>query len=201
VSPRHPRLVALSLALACASDDGRRPDSATVAAVVPATSSTGTTPDDSLAGRAAARWVVTPQGFGPVVAGVSLQALGKTLGEPLTASYGAGATCAYVRPRALPSGVLVMVERDTVVRVDIRARGVLTAEGVGVGDAETRVAAVYEGRVRTAPNKYTGPAGHDLTVSARPDTVHLMVFETDGRAVVTYRAGSRAAVELVEACS
>jgi hypothetical protein len=201
MSARHARLFALSFVLACATREGRGPDSSAAAPATPATPSPAANQDSSAGDRAAARWVVTPQGIGPVVAGMSLEALGKTLGEPLTVSYGAGSACAYVRPRALPADVLVMVERDTVVRVDVRTRGVHTAEGVGVGDAETRVVAIYEGRVRTTPHKYTGPAGHYLTVSARPDTVHLMVFETDGRVVTNYRAGSRAAVELVEGCS
>ena len=148
-----------------------------------------------------ARWVVTPNGFGPVLAGMSLSALGSALGEPVRASYEAGSHCAYVRPAALPRDVLVMVQSDTVARVDVRARDVLTEEGAGVGDTEASVLERYRGRVRTTPHKYTGPQGHYLIVSALPDTAHLIVFETDGRTVVSYRAGRRPAVELVEGCA
>jgi hypothetical protein len=132
---------------------------------------------------------------------VTLDSLGKTLGEPLRAAYGAGSSCAYVHPAALPQDVLVMVERDTVVRVDVRAKGVRTVDSVGVGDSEASVLQRYAGRVRVTPHKYTGPTGHYLTVSAPPDSVHLIVFETDGRTVVNYRAGRRPAIELVEGCS
>jgi hypothetical protein len=78
---------------------------------------------------------------------------------------------------------------------------VRTAEGAGVGDTEASILERYAGRVRTTPHKYTGPRGHYLVVSAPPDTRHLIIFETDGRTVVNYRAGVRPAVELVEGCA
>ena len=94
-----------------------------------------------------------------------------------------------------------MVDHDTVVRVDVRMGDVRTAEGTGIGDSEADVLKRYEGRVRVTPGKYTGPAGHDLTVTAPPDTLHRIVFETVGQKVVHYRAGRRAAVDLVEGCA
>jgi hypothetical protein len=148
----------------------------------------------------ATRWVVTPRGIGPILAGVPLAALDTALSEHLRPSYSAGSSCAYVHPAALPEGVLVMVEHDTVARVDVRTKGVRTVDSVGVGDSEASVLKRYEGRVRVTPHKYT-PTGHYLTVSAPPDTAHLIVFETDGKKVVSFRAGRRSAVELVEGCS
>jgi hypothetical protein len=43
--------------------------------------------------------------------------------------------------------------------------------------------------------------GHFLPEARPPDAAHAIVFETDGRRVVTYRAGRRDAVALVEGCS
>jgi hypothetical protein len=193
-------LLVLAAAFACQSSDERSAapagGPATVTPVVRDSSAVDTTSRSP-----SSRWVMTPSGFGPVLAGMPVAELRRALGEPITPSYGAGATCAYVRPAALPNDVLVMIERDTVARVDVRAKGVLTAEGVGVGDTEQRVLEQYAGRVRTSPHKYTGPTGHYLTVSAPPDSTHLLVFETDGRLVTNYRSGRRSAVELVEGCS
>jgi hypothetical protein len=185
------------LAAACVSRDTPARDTTRVAPPAPAP---GPVAVDS-AVIPASRWVVTPRGIGPALAGVSLAALGNTLQEPLRATYGAGSSCAYVHPSALPTGVLVMVEHDTVVRVDVRAKGVLTAEGAGVGDSESSVVKLYDGRVRVTPHKYTGPTGHYLTVSAPPDSAHLIIFETDGKSVVSYHAGRRPAVEMVEGCA
>ena len=178
-------------------------DESAVPAGVPATTTpiARDTAVDSTDRAPASRWVVTPTGYGPVLAGMTVAALGRVLGESLKPSYSEGSGCGYVRAAALPEDVLVMLERDTVARVDVRAKGVLTAEGVGVGDAEQVVLEKYAGRVRTSPHKYTGPTGHYLTVSAPPDSTHRIVFETDGRVVTNYRSGRRPAVELVEGCS
>jgi hypothetical protein len=183
---------------ACAGRDTPAPDSTRTAAppppaAAPVATESSTTP--------ASRWVVTPRGIGPILAGLPLAALDTALSERLRPTYAPGSACAYVHPAALPEGVLVMVQHDTVARVDVRTKGVLTADSAGVGDTEASVLKRYEGRVRVTPHKYTGPTGHYLTVSAPPDTAHLLVFETDGRSVVNYRAGRRAAVELVEGCS
>ena len=192
-------IVVLAALFACRPADDRSAapldGPATVAPI------TGETDVDTAARASATRWVVTPTGYGPVLAGMPVTELRRALGESITPTYGAGSTCAYVRPAALPRDVLVMIERDSVARVDVRAKGVLTAEGVGVGDSEQLVLEKYEGRVRSSPHKYTGPTGHYLTASAPPDSTHLIVFETDGRVVTNYRAGRRPAVELVEGCS
>ena len=157
--------------------------------------------DSTSSDRAAAKWVVTPQGVGPVLAGTTITALSTALGERVRPEYAPGASCGYLRAAAIPRGVFVMVDRDTIVRVDVRAGDLRTAEGAGIGDSEADVLKRYEGRVRVTPGKYTGPAGHDLTVTAPPDTLHRIVFETVGQKVVRYRAGRRSAVELVEGCA
>ena len=187
--------------VACGSKESPAPGSARQKADTPVVSSAPARTDSAPGDRAAAKWVVTPRGIGPVLAGTSIAALSTALGERLRAEYAPGASCGYVRASSLPRGVFVMVDRDTVVRVDVRTGDVRTAEGTGIGDSEAEVLTRYEGRVRVAPGKYSGPGGHDLTVTAPPDTLHRMVFETVGKKVVRYRAGRRAAVDLVEGCA
>ena len=194
-------VAALVLSSACASREEQPRDTTVVPATSPAATPAAAAGEGADGSGAASRWVMTPRGFGAVLAGMSTAELSRTLGEPVQPSYDVGSRCAYVRPGALPRDVLVMIENDTVARVDVRAKGIATAEGAGVGDAEASVLQRYEGRVRTAPHKYTGPTGHYLIVSAPPDTAHLLVFETDGRTVQSYRGGRRPAAELVEGCS
>ena len=192
-------LLALTAVLGCQSSDERSAAPALESATaMPAASAI--TPTDSTS-RSSSRWVATPTGLGPVVAGMPVTELSRALGETITPKYSEGSGCGFVRAAALPADVLVMILHDSVARVDVRNREVRTAAGVGVGDAEQRVLAAYDSRVTSSPHKYTGPTGHYLTVSALPDTAHLIVFETDGRVVTNYRVGRRAAVELVEGCS
>ncbi|HEU4563307.1 MAG TPA: alpha/beta fold hydrolase [Gemmatimonadaceae bacterium] len=192
MSPRA--LVAALALLACARQDASRE--------APRDATGDTTPAaraDSSPARA--EWRVRPDGIGPVRVGVPLEALGATLGETVRAAYRDFESCDYVRPAALPPGVSLMVLSDTVARVDVDSAGVRTAEGVQVGDSEAHVLDVYRGRVRVEPHKYTGPEGHYLVVSPPGDTLHRIIFETDGQRVTTYRAGRRPAVELVEGCA
>jgi hypothetical protein len=115
--------------------------------------------------------------------------------------------CAKSRAGVMPSGTsLMVIVRDLAVaplqveRVDVDSSGVRTHEGAGVGDLETAVVEMYRGRVRVEPHKYTGPRGHYLVVENPRDTLHRIVFETDGQRVLRYHAGRRPAVDLVEGC-
>jgi hypothetical protein len=146
-------------------------------------------------------WAVRPDGIGSVRVGMPMEQLRTALGEQVRASYADFESCDHVRSAALPAGVLLMIVNDSVARVEIDSAGVRTAEGAQVGDTEARVLDIYRGRVSVEPHKYTGPEGHYLVVTPPGDTLHRIIFETDGRQVTRYRVGPRPAVELVEGCA
>lgn len=150
---------------------------------------------------AAPAWVVSATGIGRVRIGWSVAQLNQALGEQLKPTYEVSDQCDHLRPAGLPAGVSLMVVLDTVVRVDVDTTGVPTAEGAGVGDTEARILALYRGRIRVEPHKYTGPEGHYLIVTIPSDTLSRIIFETDGHTVQNYRAGRRPAVEFVEGCA
>lgn len=149
-------------------------------------------------------WTVSLSSFGPVSTGSLRAAALAALGAPpQTGGDSSSESCAYVGipddPRA--DGVRFMVVNDTVVRIDVDSLPVATKWGDRVGDSEVVVLARHAGRVRVEPHKYTGPEGHYLIVTAPDDTLHRLVFETDGERVTEYRAGLRPYVEWVEGCS
>ena len=146
-------------------------------------------------------WDVRPDGIGPVRAGMTLIELSTALGEEVRAGYNDFEKCDHVRPGKLPARVALMVVADTVVRVEVYSAGVATAEGAQVGDLESRVLELYPGRIQVEPHKYTGPEGHYLVVSQPGDTLHRIIFETDGSKVTNFRSGRRPAVEYVEGCA
>jgi hypothetical protein len=141
-----------------------------------------------------ASWTVTETGWGPVRAGMTVAearaALGGDFPEPTDRE------CDHVKPPHAPPGVLIMTVAGQVARVEVSDTTVATAAGARVGDAEARIETLYPGRVRTRPHKYVD--GHYLIVpqGAGADSVHRLVFETDGRRVTSYRgrtvAGDRA---------
>ncbi len=144
-------------------------------------------------------WRITPQGFGPLLAGQSLAEASAAVGSPITLAAGASPDCSYAEWAAAPAGVRVMVERDTVVRVEVLSGSVTTAEGAKIGDAEGRINSLYATRVMVGPHKYT--TGKYMTAFAPPDTMYKIVFETDGQNVTMFRSGRVPAVEYVEGCS
>ena len=172
------------LALACDSDSSRA----------------GAASADSAG--ASTLWVVTPSTVGPLRLGVPLSQASMALGDRLKASYDTDlGPCDYVFPKSLPPGTSLMVVRDTVVRVDIDSGATATAEGARIGDTVDRIRALYSGRLRQEPHKYT--EGHYLIVRSNHlrDSSFRIVFETDGGKVVKYRAGQLPAAEWVEGCS
>jgi hypothetical protein len=167
----------------------------------------GDTPADSPAassgstGRASVdsprMWRMSEFGWGPIRAGMSIDdaraALGDSLAEPDNRE------CDHVAPPNAPAGVLLMTVAGRVARVEVRDSTVATTAGARVGDMEARINQLYPGRVQTTPHKYTD--GRYLIVrGAGADSVHRLVFETDGQRVTQYRAGRIPEVEWVEGC-
>ncbi len=180
-------------AAACDRSTARGSDSADQVSSPPADSSRSGTPRSP--------WTVDARGIGAVRAGMSLQELSGVLGEQVQPTYQGNETCEIVQPRALPKGVFVMILYDSVARVDVMERGPLTSEGASIGDHESRILELYAGRARVEPHKYTGPIGHYVIVTPPEDTLHRIIFETDGQRVLRYRAGRLPGVRFVEGCS
>lgn len=107
----------------------------------------------------------------------------------------------YATADSLPGGVRVMVEQGKVARVEVFEGSVQTAKGARIGDTEERIKRLYPNQVTVMPHKYTD--GHYLAVvpTATADSAYRIIFETDGRRVLRYRAGTRPQVEYVEGCS
>ncbi|MEP7348255.1 MAG: hypothetical protein ABI877_23515, partial [Gemmatimonadaceae bacterium] len=119
-----------------------------------------------------------PDGYGPVKIGWTLAELNAALKQNLKPKYEVNEACDYITPTGLPPGMALMIENDTIVRIDVDSAGVLTAAGAQVGDDEAKVLKLYGDRVSVMPHKYTGPEGHYLVVSFTADTMARIIFET-----------------------
>ena len=182
--------LAIAFAIAC----GAEPRAAAVDA----------TPD-SLAGSPAAGdepWRVSPVGIGPIRAGMTQSEAHAALGGDQTAlAATTGEGCDHVALTGLPDGVLAMVLEGRVVRIDVRDSTVASDRGVRVGDSEARVEALYAGRIRREPHKYTDGSYLIVAPDAPADSAYRLIFETEGARVREYRAGLLPAVAWVEGCS
>ena len=131
------------------------------------------------------------------------------IGTPIAALRRMGATgenypdpeidCSYWRTPRWP-GLLMMVSRGRVVRIETEDRRYRTASGARVGMTEAEIRALYGSAMRVEPHPYTGPEGHYLIYRARSEPYGLIV-ETDGQRATQIRAGTWEAVQLIEGCS
>lgn len=143
-------------------------------------------------------WRITPDGFGPLKAGMTVAEAATAVGSAFVAAANATPDCGYADWTSAPAGVRVMLVRDTVVRIEVTDPGVATAGGARVGDNEGRINSMYAGQTLIAPHKYT--SGKYIIVTPPADTMHRMVFETDGQKVTELRSGRMPEVEWTERC-
>jgi hypothetical protein len=147
--------------------------------------------------------VVTGDGFGAVRFGMKIAEAEAALGVKLKndAAENESDACRYYVPQGAFPGLLFMTEDGVIVRLDVQeTKDIVTDKGAKIGDSESHVLGLYKGRVRVEEHEYTGPEGHYLVVTGGDGKVQL-VFETDGKTVVSYRAGVEPQVQYVEGCS
>jgi hypothetical protein len=138
---------------------------------------------------------------GPVEYGMDVPSLERAIGYPIMAPGSrAEDFCAMVPLTIGVQEVYVMIGGEQVVRIDVEEPGLLTREGVGVGDPIETVMAAYPDAIQTE-HEYVD--GFYLTVSAPfEDGPEIrFVFETDPTQVTGYRAGLLPSVGWIEGCS
>lgn len=146
-------------------------------------------------------WTVSETGIGPLRAGMTLAEANAALGGILRIPSRL-AECDFVRPRSVPRHLALMVENDSISRVDVLdSSTIATTSGARIGDTEARIRGLYPGRITARPHKYTDGRYLVVTPANPADSAFRIVFETDGSKVLRYRSGIRPAVEYVEGCS
>ncbi|HEU4559596.1 MAG TPA: hypothetical protein VFS20_17220 [Longimicrobium sp.] len=195
-------MIALAAALcACApgesNDTTAGEDTAARSTPAPAAAPASSTAAADTAGSAS--WVLRADGIGPLRVGMTVDEANRAVGGGLDRTSGLE-ECDYVRPKTGPAGVSLMVVDGRIARVDVDSTSVATAAGVRLGDTESRAREAYPG-ARVEPHKYVD--GHYVIAipGAPADTLHRIVFETDGKAVTRMRGGVYPPVEYVEGCS
>jgi hypothetical protein len=141
----------------------------------------------------------TPSGLGKLRVGMTVAEASRAAGT-LVPSRVSETGCQFAQWPSGPAGVRVMLENDTITRIDVAKPNVPTSLGARVGDNEAKVLALYVDHVSVTRQKYTD--GHVLTVTpgAPADSIYRLIFETDSGRVARYRLGRRPWVEYVEGC-
>jgi hypothetical protein len=146
----------------------------------------------------AGEWDVTFAGVGPLKAGMSLDEAKIAMHDNLVIPAKLD-ECAMIRTKTGPKGILIMVEKNEISRVDVTSGTVATVDGARIGSTEDQIKSLYPGQVEVQPHKYT--SGHYLVVTPKGGGENRLVFETDGKKVLRYRSGRMPAVQYVESCA
>jgi hypothetical protein len=104
-------------------------------------------------------WIIRFDGSGPVKIGMSMAELNAVLHEKFSLPKDKEEQgCFYVKIARHP-GISFMIEDGHVARIDVQRRGISTAEGIRVGDSETRAMQVYGQNLKVAPTPTRLPLG------------------------------------------
>jgi hypothetical protein len=143
---------------------------------------------------------VSTTGLDTVTFGMSLAQAEKAAGTRLLPDP-AGATtreCAVVVPEEGPAGVSFTLYKGTIERVDLAATAkVKTRSGAGVSTTVAQLQSLYGDRIGAA----SGTTTYVFTPVDPADAAFRVVFETDGSAVTSFRAGRTAVVAPAAPCT
>lgn len=137
-------------------------------------------------------------GMGPARIGLGFFELVEAAGRRLTVAPEANEGCTYAWPEGLDGVAFMLIDRK-VARIDVEKGPYLTISGAKVGDGEETVKRLYRGKVKVTPHKYV-EGGHYLEV-ASADGRSVLIFETDGKVVTSYRVGRLPEARWIEGCS
>jgi hypothetical protein len=146
--------------------------------------------------------VISPEGYGPVRIGMSVESANTALGgilvadEPLDDPQG----CRTWNTGG-PSAVYYMSDQDRITRISFvdGSEAIRTAEGVGVGSSDAEVRAAYPNAVEQGAAYADAPA-HDLLVWAVPDKSGLRFEINDEGRVTALHAGNET-ILYIEGCA
>ncbi|MDQ3713617.1 MAG: hypothetical protein M3388_15530 [Acidobacteriota bacterium] len=146
------------------------------------------------------KFVVSFDRFGPVKIGMTLSQAAKALGVRVTRDAGYdGGDCYYASPKRGFKDIAFMMSGRRIARIDINSKEYATDKGAKIGDTEARIKRLYKGKYKIYQHKYVD-YGHYIEVGMKGGK-YSIIFETDGKRVVTYRLGKPEQVGYVEGCS
>lgn len=150
---------------------------------------------------------LTPDGWGPLRIGMSLDEVVAALGPDANPDAVGGPepeACDVWRPERAPEGMIVMLERHRLTRITlVRGSPVTTAAGFGVGDERAVIEAAYGDQADVSLHKYMADDAAYITVWREgPDTPEPrgIVYEVgrDGRVSQIHAGGP--SIRYVESC-
>lgn len=145
---------------------------------------------------ATSQWQITFKGIGPIEVGMTLKKA-QQVGRIQFMNHENTRECYMAKPKGI-KGLSFMVIEGRIARIDVTSPYFSTAQGVKVGDSESKVKAVYNNQLEIEPHKYN-EQGRYLTVYHKADHTAIR-FDTNKQTIVEIHSGGENEVYLVEGC-
>lgn len=145
---------------------------------------------------------LTPEGWGPLRIGMSLEDVTVAVGGKADPDAMGGPEpefCEEYQPAQTPEGLYVMIEEGVLTRITLNdSSEVHTAEGLSVGDSADAVRAAYGGRLESMPHTYVTAPGEYLTVWSSGEVTDNGTSDPNARGI-RYEIGEDEQVQLIHA--
>ena len=140
-------------------------------------------------------------GIGPINVGMTVDEAERAAGIRLRISKEQSAACRFAFPVDGPRGLAFMISYRKIIRVDVTPDArITTVSGIGVRDSEQDVLRVYGDRIKRERHPYA-PEGSYLVYRPTGERTLLLIFETNGKRVRSFRSGLADAVRAIEGCA
>ena len=156
---------------------------------------------------------LTPEGWGPLRIGMTLQQVTDALGpdaDPEAVGGPDPESCDQFRPQRAPRGMLVMIENGRLTSIAlIDDSEVKTDKGLGLGIPSAQVVESYGAAATVTPHKYQDPPAAYITIWSKgggkayveDEAARGLVYEVDeqGKVAVIHAGGP--SIQYVEGCA
>ncbi|KTD18472.1 hypothetical protein [Legionella jordanis] len=146
------------------------------------------------------QWKLSPEGLGPLKIGMSLKEAAQIKGISLSRhkpDVYENNEC-YTETIKGIKGLSLMISHGQIVRINVNTVAISTTAGAHIGDSETKLRSLYQGKLDIEPHRYE-EKGHYFTYSADGKRQALR-FETNGKRITRMYAGQEPQVYYVEDC-
>ncbi|HRD71231.1 MAG TPA: hypothetical protein PK657_13955 [Legionella sp.] len=147
-------------------------------------------------------WQLSEDSIGPIQIDMTLAQAEKKTGIKFNATnqktqQADDGSCYYVTLKGI-KGLSFMITNNKIVRINVSSPEFKTTKGASIGDSETKVKKLYQGKLEVEPHKYESKSNY-LTLS---DTAkdRAIRFETNGKEVTLMYSGKDNEVHFVEGC-
>ncbi|KTD42120.1 hypothetical protein [Legionella parisiensis] len=148
------------------------------------------------------KWSLSPNGFGPIKMDMTLKQVEHVTGKKFNSAtpdphQAENESCFLVTLKGIDN-VSFMVSGNKIVRININSPNYQTSMGAKIGDTESRVQALYKGKLTIEAHHYD-PKGHYLTLFEKHNNRGIR-FESNGEVITLIYSGNHDEVQYVEDC-